>query len=438
MNTPQYGRDDPHQTAPGHWHIVPMADYAVPLDGRASLIKNRWKVLHRLFGDIDKEAEVARAEAELRALPHVRLTNLVPQIDWSAPAQAFAQACSEATEPDTLKPGAGSSKGEGDTPRFLIGQPYCDHAAILENWAAQRHAYVLQPPDTAQILTGDRSWLETLPAGNEQLWVLPALERCFLRHTNGLNLLRGFLERALSGALGPGVIGCDSWAFAFIQRIFPLPGASALTLQAFDGLALADYFVRARAASGPRSHVRFFSARSGKPLLPEEADKPAGSDSAARVREQNLPELRQLAAHCRGNPGLAWHYWRQQLRAEPEPDQKGQTEGRESATPVHGMGGQGPDNIVWVAADIDTPALPAEAGEDVAFVLHALLLHRGLTTDLLALLLPTPRARIAPQLLRLQTLGLLACKDERWQVAPLAYPTVREFLRVRSYLTDAF
>ncbi|MFN2360840.1 MAG: hypothetical protein ABR522_07160 [Marinobacter sp.] len=68
------------------------------------------------------------------------------------------------------------------------------------------------------MLTGDSAWLETLPKGSTQLWVLPALERCFLRHTNGLDLLRGLMERAFSGEWGPGIIGCDSQALGLLAH----------------------------------------------------------------------------------------------------------------------------------------------------------------------------------------------------------------------------
>jgi hypothetical protein len=427
-------------SAPSPWRFVPLADYVVPPDDRANLIKKRWKTLHRLLAGADKEADVARTEAELRALPNVRLANLVPPIDWSSASLAFAEAYRENTRAaDGLaETDASSSASEDHIPHFLVCQPYCDHASIVQDWAARRRARVLQAPTSSQILSGDKAWLQTLPAGSKRPWVLPALERCFLRHANGLDLLRSFLERALSGDLGPGVIGCDSWAFAFVQRIWPLPGSPALTLQALDGPALADSFVRINRISGKQRHARFLSARSGEPLvLDEDPCTTDGTDSQLQ-RNKCGPELRQLAAHCRGNPGVAWHYWRKRLRAEPEHDQKDRSKDREAGTPAAGVGGQGPDDIVWVAQDIEAPSLPAEMDEDVAFVLHALLLHRGLPTDLLALLLPTPRARIASQLLRLQALGLLVREDERWQVAPLAYPTVREFLHARSYLTDAF
>ena len=64
------------------------------------------------------------------------------------------------------------------------------------------------------------------------------------------------------------------------------------------------------------------------------------------------------------------------------------------------------------------------------------------------------RNTLRARLLRLEALGLVAREDApagnhasgeaaqppegRWRVAPLAYLTVREFLRGRSYLTDAF
>lgn len=430
--------DEGNSSAPGPWHTVPIEEYTLPPDGRTNLVKKRWKALRQRFSGEDGEAEVFRAEADLRELPNVRLAHIVPPIDWSSAARSLAQAFSEVTQGGILKPGARSSKSEDTSPWFFVCPPYCDHSLILENWAAEHQARVWQPPGTKQILNGDSAWLETLPKGNGQPWVLPALERCFFRHANGLDLLRGFMERALSGEWGPGIIGCDSWAFAFVQRIFPLTGAPAMTLQAFDGPMLADYFVRGRTTPGSRNQIRFFSARSGEPLVPDETQDAYASTGAPSGDEQDLPEFRQLAAHCQGNPGLAWHYWRKQLRSEPETEQQDRAEVRETGGTTQNTDGPGSSDNVWVAQDVETPPMPAEADEDVAFVLHAILLHRGLTTNLLTLLLPSPRARIASQLLRLQALGLLTRDGERWQVAPLAYSTVREFLRVRRYLTDAF
>ena len=428
------------EAARSPWRIVPLVDYVVPTYDRANLIRKRWKSLHRLFRGVDSEADVVRAEEDLRALPHVRLSNLVPPIDWSVAGDVFSDVHGAVLDENACSVNCGQTAPvREDCPvRFLICQPGCDHVAIIAHWARRHCARVLTPPEPLQILGGGASWLESLPKQGNHFWVLPSLERCFLRHASGLDLVRRFLERALSGELGPGVIGCDSWAFAFVQRIWPVFGASVLTLGAFDGAALAEFFLKPTAGSDCRLRTRFLSARSGEPLLPDEARDSAQDEQSGKQTEQSLAELRQLAAHCRGNPGVAWHYWRRQLRSEPEHDHHDGCQAQASAGAVHLRAGQLRDDIVWVAPEVAAPVLPLGADEEFALIVHALLLHRSLTTDVLALLLPLPRSRITSQLLRLQALGLLLREDSFWQVAPLAYPSVREFLRARGFLIDAF
>ncbi|WP_299310510.1 hypothetical protein [uncultured Halomonas sp.] len=73
----------------------------------------------------------------------------------------------------------------------------------------------------------------------------PRLERCFLRHAEGLAGVRRLVEQALAGRLGPGIIGCDSWAWAYLQHTLALPEGQAFTLQPFDGADLDRYFAAA-------------------------------------------------------------------------------------------------------------------------------------------------------------------------------------------------
>ena len=82
----------------------------------------------------------------------------------------------------------------------------------------------MSPPPYEAVLSGDDRWLADLgePGGP---WVLPELERCFLRHAAGLSLVRKVLERAASGHLAAGLIGCDSWAWAYLQRAAADPRA---------------------------------------------------------------------------------------------------------------------------------------------------------------------------------------------------------------------
>ena len=81
---------------------------------------------------------------------------------------------------------------------------------------------------------------------------------------------------------------CDSWAWAFFQRIHAWPATDVLTLQAFDAERLtsliSDYAHRSK------MHIHYLSAMNGKEILTNEIDS-----------EQTDTEFNELAAHCRGN-----------------------------------------------------------------------------------------------------------------------------------------
>ena len=266
-----------------------------------------------------------------------------------------------------------------------------------------------------QILSNDQSWHRTWASGDKP-WVLPRLERCFLRHANGLDLVRHFLEAAASGRAGKGLIACDSWAWAFLRRVWPLPQPFALTLQAFDGQALARLFSLLGAPKGKR-RVSFRNARSGQETL----SVPYQGDGCSE-------ELIRLAAHCRGNPGTARDYWRERLRSTPDADVDLDQDEGESAN----------GEVIWVSAALAQPTLPNDAAEDVALLLHALLLHGGLTEPALAEVLPLSRQRSMATLCRLQQLEVAEWSNGEWRVAALAYALVRDWLRGRDFLTDDF
>lgn len=87
------------------WRVIAMGDYAVPTDGSAFALKKRWQSLGRLFYDGSSETDLAREEAELRTLPHMRLANLVPPIDWGSASTALATALDDADGKATLLSG---------------------------------------------------------------------------------------------------------------------------------------------------------------------------------------------------------------------------------------------------------------------------------------------------------------------------------------------
>ncbi len=411
MNREQPALQSNDATAESNWEFVRLHEYRVPSVPARSAAAKAWASFKGVFRHAADDAQAPiKKEAELRALPEVRLQHLVPPIDWTAAAQALDVALADSRF---------SSAATAAVP-FVIGQPHCGHTRIVGRWGEGHDAVPIEAPTVEQILAGDRRWFDAWPAPDRP-WVLPNLERCYLRHARGLALVRELLARVAGGNAGRGLIGCDSWAWAYLQRVWPLAKSDALTLQAFDGDRLSRLFAQ---LASPRQtgRLRFRNASTGHDLL-----------SVPTEPEQASAEIVRLAAHCRGNVGTARSYWREQLRDEPE------EEGKDLAANAPApQTGEPQDEVVWVSAALPGPTSPIEADEDTAFVLHALLLHDGLPATLLPELLPLALHRCLAVLLRLQDLGLVQLRGERWAVDALGYALVRELLRGRDYLTDDF
>lgn len=393
---------EPHDSS--LWEFVPLADYKVPgLPARSAATK-AWTSTKQFFRREKKEPPpTGRAQSSLCALSQTRLESLFTPIDWNGAATAL----------DIFFDGWHTGCKPDPPVKFVIGQPYSGHAEIVSRWGEQHNAVLITPPSSEQILTIGERWLDDLVA-SEQLWVLPNLEHCFLRHAHGLHIVRRLLADAESGVLGQGLIGCDSWTWSYLQHIWPVPRHDALTLQAFDGQRLKNLLVSMIRTRRSRN-IRFRNAESGNDILtvPTEDD-------------QVHSEIIQLAAHCRGNAGTALHCWRNRLRSEPEDNDDTRT------TKEPG------DINVWVTTSQPEPASPSGTEEDSILVLHALLLHGGLPESLLTKLLPLSHNRSMAHLLQLQQGGLVHNRQDRWQVSEPAYPTVQAFLRGRAYLTDNF
>lgn len=376
------------------WEVVELQHFCVPDYTQASQWQRRGRAASSWLTGKRSAAQQAKEERELRKLPEVKLAHLVPHIDWSQGANAFDQALQH----NDLK----------DEPLVLfITPPHGGHADILSQWAEQQRVSCLAVPTYQELSNASLDWIQHCE--NQRRWVLPALERCFLRHSQGLQGVREFLERALSGHLGRGVIGCDSWAYAYLQHAVGLEGIPVLTLQAMQGEQLATYFAE-MANSGPGCPV-VYSTRTGKPIL--------AGDSGQTAKESPVhKELQRLAAHCRGHLGIAWHYWRERLR-EP-------AEGSDADA----------DAELWLLDALADAELPADTGDIATLVLHALLLHGGLEDQTLGDVLPFTHHEALNARLALARQGILSCHEGRWQIAPLSYTSVRQLLMTRSYLVD--
>ncbi|MDT8364557.1 MAG: hypothetical protein RQ714_07945 [Nitrosomonas sp.] len=214
------------------WQFIRAGDYALPTTVVSRATFKKWTAFKQIFRHSDANgAPPFKTEEELKTLPEARLAYVVPPIDWNAVTDALDLALADWLQESSPK----------SPVKFVIGQPHAGHGELLDHWANRHDACRVEAPSLKQILDHDEHWLETWPEKGQR-WVLPHLEHCYLRHTNGLGLVRRFMEMAVDGRLGFGLIGCDSWARAYLQRVCLSSYWDAWTLQSFDGKRLARLF----------------------------------------------------------------------------------------------------------------------------------------------------------------------------------------------------
>ncbi|MDD2556700.1 MAG: hypothetical protein PHH87_00260 [Desulfuromonas sp.] len=388
------------------WEVVALDAFSAPKSSSEQIVR-KWDALKRLFQRSTTVGESPfKPESELQQLPHEFVEHLTGPVDWSAPLSAFAA---------TINGWSGTA-GEPAVV-FMVGPPWSGHAKVLHAWAAALNVPCIKPPTTQDILRNNLDWMAPSPE-RSQFWIMPELERCYLRHAEGLEMVRSFLEQAMRGIYGPGIIGCDSWAWAYLQYVWPVPCSNVLTLQAFDASRLTR-LLRQLSIARSSSRYCFKNASNGKTVL-------CSDDASTEINAT----VHQIAARCCGNVGLALSYWRAALRSEPEvPDEEESKKGADSS---------GDEHIVWLGRLPTSPVLPDECNEEIALLLHTLLLHNGLEEELLHKVLPMPHLHIMALLLRLLELRIVEQVAGRWHIAPLAYSGVCTYLRARNYLLDHF
>jgi len=394
-------------------HYVPITDYQLPAAPITHNARERLASFRKLFQSRKLEQEAPlKSKENLAAVPLCLLDCIAPAPDWGQFADALRVELSAwLTNDNPLQ-----------SVVLIVGTPNSGNKETLEVLAGRLGWRLLRPPTSEQILGGDESWLTGQGEDDKRPWALPALEDIYLRHAEGVTLVRHFLDDALSGKLGKGIIGCDSWAWAYINRLWRGRIPTTLALQSFDEKKLTTHLRMVTHASGARQ-LLFRQSDNGKYVLPiQEVDVLSGETS-------NFLQI--LGAYSRGSIGVALEIWRGSLLAEPSENLSEENQIEKPDLP---------HQTVWVIPwnQIEFPSLPGDAGRDDAFVLHTLLVHNGLPLDLLTLLLPLSSNQTMETLYRLEERGVVVFVPNLWRVSPLGYSAVRHFLQNNSYLVDHF
>lgn len=395
------------------WDFVQVDEYSVP-GGTVSMGKVRkgFREFVRYITKQDAEKESPlEPGSDLSKLSEARLDHALPRPDWSEGAAQLAkrlQPWLESTEPS--KPAI-----------FYLAPPFTGRTALLSRYSELQNIPVVTPPTHQSIPGNHDKWFRDWPKGTP--WILPNLEKCFLRKADGLDLIRELLSRVLSGELGKGIIGCDGWAWSFLQHVWLGRPSFTITTQALDYTNMEYFFSRfIRQQSGNTAYT-FRQAATGSYLLHDPKENAVSDYFWQRLTE-----------YSRGNPGVASACWQRALRALPEENIDSET------APSR----RDQEQTIWVTPwnDLALPAYPKDEGETALFVLHALLIHDGLDLDSLANMLPADRAGVTEILLFLRDSELVEETEEAaetlWRVTPAGYPVVRKKLFANEYLCDPF
>ena len=406
----------PHQPprpVVGQRPLVPLRDYVAPSMPTEHAIRRYWRLLRLHFKPAS--ADPMRVGAGLRPATR-KLLDATAAPPASGPLIEELQATVEAWQ-------AAASPGSAWM-RAIVLAP-CDHEDLVGAWAEQHGHQVLREPPRSALSTATPQ-VDWQALAGKGLLVVPQLERWFLRERDSLATVRGLID-TLSQLDRPCIVSCNSWAWAYLEKVagasLALPSAvtfapfRAKQLNAwFSSLATRDAQAGAtlwhgalgpqggpNANAGPATVAKLradarasaavdleTNAAPGQPLVfrlsttgadvlrehsAEEADD---ADTPSSSKHQD-GYLKRLAARSLGIPWVAWNLWRDGLRAANDIDQI-PDKVRDTV--------EGDGHTLWVS-DLPEFSLPARYERPALMVAHALLLHGGLTRLELQQVLPS-------------------------------------------------
>ncbi len=396
------------------WRPIRLDEFRSPKEPPPEAVRQS---IHGIWSRLRGEREFAafRDVPELTYAPRSLLDYLVPTPDDIPDA---AEAVSH-----LLDEHFAGDNGQGGPCLVLVTPPHHEVTPYLRAWAAKRQVNLIEPPGPRDVLERPREWLAANTPGQAAYVVIPALERYYLRHYRGLELVRGWVE-SLWRTGQRCAVSCDSWAWAFLEFACPtnLLQPQPFTPAPFEAEDL-ERWIRQQVRRTYDAPITFRRADSGKKAV---------RLSDADDKEYSDEYLVHLAAYSRGNPMVAWSIWRGSLSVATSALEHVDPAAQAEAAKDRGY-------TVWVRP-WESVTRPTFAGQVVAeklFLLHTLLLHNGLDMTSIQTVLGWSMAEVARHLQPLRARGLVEQAGDCWQVSAAGYPAVRSLLRQEGFLIDS-
>jgi len=208
------------------WSYIPLHASAAPAEPAREAVRMEIRGLWRRLRGAGRSDATAFVHHELRSAPDRLLDEAAPPPSWDAAARALGDTLEEWIAADSPEPCG----------QVLVGAPGCRADLAVAALARAHRWHLVEPPGADEILRGGGDWIAHLKGLPETPLAIPRLERCYLRHTDGLTLMRRLLEW-LWTSRPRCLIGCDNWAWAYLTKFLQIDAflPSCLTLDPFDG-----------------------------------------------------------------------------------------------------------------------------------------------------------------------------------------------------------
>ncbi|MGB6230417.1 MAG: hypothetical protein WBF53_09865 [Litorimonas sp.] len=340
-----------------------------------------------------------------------RVDPIAPDIlDRIAEAPANQPVLAELTA--TLRPWLDEPKAAQVLQTVVL--PPCDRENLLLRWSEQEGLDVF-PTDK---LASDLAELDDPSA---MPLVIPRLEDRFLRTPEGLIAVRALIDQ-LAAMRRRTVVGCNSWAWQFLRKSceIDLVLTDPMTFRAFNANRLRNWlgtlaFGSTDGIEAPRT--RFLSETSGRDVF-------GNGDGEAELSSF----MNDLAKRSLGIPWVAWNLWRASLEMEKAKEGDDTDEPGDPVPDIDKM------DTIWVS-ELHNFALPGRSDQNALLVLHALLIHGGLTEPLIGRTVPL--VSYTNVLASLLGAGLVdRAEDGAYRCVPAAYPAIRDGLKNNGYPVD--
>ncbi|GGC58479.1 hypothetical protein GCM10011362_03630 [Marinobacter halophilus] len=395
-----------HPYLPGG--LIPLEQWQTPETSVQKTVRGALNdIFEQLRVGISPEGQAFRSLDDLPVLAGDRLREFAPEPDSGLLAETLQSQLNQLKQ-------AGAHRRNVS---FIVTPPFSGVSEALRH----THRRILTPPDNLFMSEQDAAvwWEEQLSIDD---WVVPQLADFWLRHQSGLNLLREFFARIALDDTCNGLVGCSSWCWQFWIQYLPELSLEPYTLAPLSGGQMTRWFDYLASGKGDQQMVARMT-QDGLYVLPKPEEQ---------SRHKYSSFTRDLATLARGNRGVALAIWQRALRARPE--NQNELEGKEPAV-VAGR-------QCWVVPldQLSLPSLSHTAGRQPSHILHALLLHSGLTTEQLHLVTGMPEQEVRLSLAKMMRAELVSLDREFgvYRVTPLGYPAVRKNLQARGYPVDGF